>query len=503
MFSFYVPRGIYSIIIMKDRRKTIFKFIKNWLVFVFTISQIMMRHFFKRKSQYLDHYMHDCFCVRWILTPVKHDQVYTFYFWIIFQAVSRNLKPIDSLSVGLALICMVSLEVFIVIVNYSKQSNRPVCIVLFNFHFRSFVIFEFEFNFTRKLDEIIPGDISPFPDLKTPIILSHRGSRFLNPENSRPAFYSALDMGTDVLETDVRLTKDHRLVIFHDRTVERTTNGTGLVHQKTLEEMKLLNLGFRFTPDKGKTFPYRKRHTQVLELNEFFEEFIPLNVNVNIELKDEMIEAADAMWEVLKKQDLNFIQKHVNIISSYWPVIERLRFLSNGTIPTSACEFEGTIFILSSKFYLNLFVNPLDKIKPNLFQIPCIAAGGAINLKTKKTIDDLHAKGKKVHYWVINDKETMKEVLELGADGLITDRTDLAMEVWVELGLKKSKKPTKEFYLPTENFIESYTCTIFLCRLIENFKEIVLSLILLFSIFLAFVYYNCWRCQQNKKTKKE
>ena len=347
------------------------------------------------------------------------------------------------------------------------------------------------------------GHLAPFPDLKSPIILSHRGSRFLNPENSKPAFHSALDMGTDVIETDIRITKDKKLIIFHDKTVERTTNGTGLVSEKTLKEMKNLNIGYQFTPDNGKTFPYRRKNLKVMELNEFFEEFFPLNTYINIEIKDDSIEAAEILWNVLKNHKLEYIQKHLNIISSYYPVISKLRKLSNDTIPTSASELEGTVFIISSKFYLNVFINTLKKMKTNLFQIPCIAAGGSINLKSKKIIEDLHKNGRKVHYWVINDKKTMKEVLLLGADGLITDRTDLAMEVWEELGLKKRKKTTKEFYLPIDNFVEIYTCTTFLCILIENFISFLLISVLIFSSFLAFVYFLCWKCQENQKIKKE
>jgi glycerophosphoryl diester phosphodiesterase len=359
---------------------------------------------------------------------------------------------------------------YIIIKRKFKQIfNRPIM----NFYFLLFVC-------------LVTSSVVPFAELKTPIILAHRGSRFLNPENSRVSFYSALEMGTDVLETDVRLTKDKKLVIFHDKSVERVSNGFGNVKDKTLKEMKSLDIGYHFTHDNGTTFPYRGRNVQVMELSEFYKEFFPLNIYVNIEIKDDSMEAAEVMFKVLSEFEINFIEKHVNIVCSYFPVLERLRNLSNRRVPTSACEYEGTLFAISSKFSLNLFYDPLDYMDVNLFQMPCVAAGGSINLKTSKIIQDLHSKGKSIHYWVINDKETMREVVKLGADGIITDRIDLAIEVWEELGIRKAKKIfTKEFYLPTENFIEIYTCTTYLCQIIENF-EIILVGFVLFCIILFF-----------------
>jgi glycerophosphoryl diester phosphodiesterase len=348
------------------------------------------------------------------------------------------------------------------------------------------------------------SSVVPFAELKTPIILSHRGSRFLNPENSRVSFYSALEMGTDVLETDVRLTKDKKLIIFHDKSVERVSNGMGNVIDKTLDEMKSLDIGFRFTHDNGTTFPYRGRGIQVMELSEFFKEFFPLNIYVNIEIKDDLMEAAEVMFKILSEFDLEFIEKHVNIVCSYFPVLERLRNLSNHRVPTSACEYEGTLFAISSKFHLNLFYDPLVYMKDvNLFQLPCSASGGLINLKTSKIIQDLHSKGKSIHYWVINDKETMREVLKLGADGIITDRIDLAIEVWEELGIRKAKKNfTKEFYLPTESFVEIYTCTTYLCRMIENF-EIFLVGFLLICIVIFFLRKCSIERRQDRIKKKD
>ena len=73
------------------------------------------------------------------------------------------------------------------------------------------------------------------------LVATHRGERFTAPENTITAFQRAIDAGVDMIETDVRMTKDRELVIMHDPTVDRTTDGTGLVHEMTLAQFKVLD----------------------------------------------------------------------------------------------------------------------------------------------------------------------------------------------------------------------------------------------------------------------
>jgi len=95
--------------------------------------------------------------------------------------------------------------------------------------------------------------------LPEPRVLAHRGYSAACPENTMPAFHKAVEFDPDVLETDVRLTRDGRFVVFHDDTLERTTNGAGPVEQRTLDELRRFDAGFRFTRDNGATFPFRGR----------------------------------------------------------------------------------------------------------------------------------------------------------------------------------------------------------------------------------------------------
>jgi drug/metabolite transporter (DMT)-like permease len=161
MFVFYIPRAVYQLIFMKNKIKTIFEFSKNWLIYVFTISQIIVVLFkflstkfttativqlilqltpfvvaifsyfiLKEKITFLTILCIIVSVIGGVLvmvsTPKTHDAVYTLHFTIDFHSFTKNFKLLDVVGVVLALICMVSLSVFIVIVNYSKMSSKPV-----------------------------------------------------------------------------------------------------------------------------------------------------------------------------------------------------------------------------------------------------------------------------------------------------------------------------------------------------------------------------------------
>src|SRR5215212_8356264 len=89
------------------------------------------------------------------------------------------------------------------------------------------------------------------------LVIAHRGGAGLWPENTLYAFERAAAMGVDVIETDVRATKDGELVVIHDDNVNRTTGGAGAVGALTLAELKRLDAAYRFSTDGGRSFPLR------------------------------------------------------------------------------------------------------------------------------------------------------------------------------------------------------------------------------------------------------
>ncbi|MEZ4374468.1 MAG: glycerophosphodiester phosphodiesterase family protein [Polyangiaceae bacterium] len=98
--------------------------------------------------------------------------------------------------------------------------------------------------------------------------IAHRGGRKLAPEHTLVAYQNGLDVGADILELDVHATSDGVLVLMHDDTVDRTTNGTGAIKELTFAELRSLDAAYNFSEDGGQTFPYRGKGIQVPTLEE-------------------------------------------------------------------------------------------------------------------------------------------------------------------------------------------------------------------------------------------
>src|SRR5918998_1323473 len=123
-----------------------------------------------------------------------------------------------------------------------------------------------------------------------PVNLAHRGASALAPENTIEAFRLAVEAGAGGLELDVHVTRDGHIVVIHDATVDRTTNGTGAVSEMTLEELRRLDAGHNFSPDGGPTRPYRGRGVRVPTLREVLREFPGVAVNIDIKAGNPGIE---------------------------------------------------------------------------------------------------------------------------------------------------------------------------------------------------------------------
>lgn len=108
------------------------------------------------------------------------------------------------------------------------------------------------------------------------ILSAHRGDRLKYPENTLPAFSAALDFGVDMIETDIRMTKDNELVIIHDRSALRTTGVDKNIDEMTLDEVKKINAGFSFNPDV---------HAEIPTVKEFLDLIKGSNILVNWEIK--------------------------------------------------------------------------------------------------------------------------------------------------------------------------------------------------------------------------
>src|SRR5215471_9189542 len=115
-------------------------------------------------------------------------------------------------------------------------------------------------------------------------VIAHRGDSAHFPENTIPSFDHAVELGVDAIEFDLRVSRDGEVVIIHDPTVDRTTDGSGPVSSFTLAELKRLDAGAGFTPDGGKTFPFRGRGLTIPTFDEMLARYtsVPLLIEVKI-----------------------------------------------------------------------------------------------------------------------------------------------------------------------------------------------------------------------------
>src|SRR5215210_664900 len=162
-----------------------------------------------------------------------------------------------------------------------------------------------------------------------PVNLAHRGASALAPENTFEAFRLAVEDGAGGLELDVHMTRDGHIVVIHDATVDRTTNGSGAVSEMTLDELRKLDAGHNFSPDGGPIRPYRGRGVRVPRLGEVLEGF-PV-VAVNIEIKTGTPGIEETVLGVLR--EANALGRTL-VVSTPHDIVKRFRKVSGGHVFT-------------------------------------------------------------------------------------------------------------------------------------------------------------------------
>ena len=118
-----------------------------------------------------------------------------------------------------------------------------------------------------------PKKQTAFFDTKLPIVFAHRGASGTMPENTMPAFEEAVRMGATYLETDVHITADGVLVLAHDPHLGRTSGDAREIRELTFKELQKVDAGALFSPDGGKTHPFRGKGFRVPTLEEFLKKY--------------------------------------------------------------------------------------------------------------------------------------------------------------------------------------------------------------------------------------
>jgi glycerophosphoryl diester phosphodiesterase len=253
-----------------------------------------------------------------------------------------------------------------------------------------------------------------------PVNVAHRGASTLAPENTIEAFRLAVEAGAGGLELDVHMTRDGHIVVIHDATVDRTTNGSGAVSEMTLDELRRFDAGHNFSPDGGSTRPYRGRGVWVPTLGEVLEEFPGVAVNIEIKAGTPGIE--ETVLGILR--DANALGRAL-VVSTPHAIVKRFRKISSGHISTGASRWEIGVFYILSRLRLERLVRPAYEA----LQVPLLHRG--ILVVTPRFIRAAQARGVRVDVWTINQAEEMRRLLDLRVDVIMTDRPGTLAEVLI------------------------------------------------------------------------
>jgi glycerophosphoryl diester phosphodiesterase len=242
-----------------------------------------------------------------------------------------------------------------------------------------------------------------------PRLFAHRGASGEAPENTLVSFRRAVEIGVPYAELDVHATCDGQVVVIHDETLERTTNGHGKVRERTLAEIQAFDAGYRFSLDGGQTFPFRDTGVKISPLVEVLCHCPELRFTIEIKQTDPPIEelviaavrACDRAHEVI-------------LASEHDQVLSRVRTLAPD-LATSFAVGEGL------ELMQRITTAQLAHYRPPGQALQAPLAFHGMPLVTPETVLAAHTLGLEVHVWTINEPEEMERLLDLGVDGIMSD----------------------------------------------------------------------------------
>jgi len=262
----------------------------------------------------------------------------------------------------------------------------------------------------------------PYFDVPRPTVLGHRGTAGSAPENTLASFALALEQGADILESDVHVTADGVPVLIHDPSVDRTTDGEGLVAELDFATLSRLDAGWHFGERGG--FRERGRGHGVPSLEQAFEAFP--TARFNLEIKAPGVELAERVLELVGR----FERAELTLLTAGEdPDMASLRtaLAASGRAPAVGASLADILEVVQSALE-----GRAPETDSMAIQIPDAFAGKP--LVTDDLVRHAHAHGIAVHVWTINEPGEMQRLLDLGVDGLVTDHPGRLAEVVRERG---------------------------------------------------------------------
>lgn len=246
------------------------------------------------------------------------------------------------------------------------------------------------------------------------LAIGHRGAAGVAPENTLPALEHAREVGADAVEFDLQVTRDDRLVLLHDPTVDRTTDGSGPVEALSLDEVRELDAGHAFTPDRGLGFPFRDRGVRIPTLEEALEAVEGLPVVAEVK----STAAGRRLGQWLRDRPAAARRMIVGGFdrAAAEPAAREARW-------RGAWQEELTRYVLLAKVGLaGLAVPDADAA-----MVP--ERKGVVRIPTRRFVRRAHRDGIGVHVWTVNRPDRMRRLLDAGVDGILSDFPARALRI--------------------------------------------------------------------------
>lgn len=249
------------------------------------------------------------------------------------------------------------------------------------------------------------------------LVIAHRGGLALSPENTIEAFKNADEMGVDAIELDIHSSKDGEIVIMHDDTIDRTTDGSGDIRDYTLSELKSFDAGYRWTDDGGVSYPFRGKGIQIPTLSEAFSKI--KSANIIVEIKQSEPSIIKPLCDLIRKYGLE--NKVIAASFSSDALLEFRRSFPEAA--TSATKAEAVKFFILNMFHLAGFYKP----PAVALQVPEYHEGRKVI--NKRFVDSARKNNIEVHAWTINELDDMRRMISLGVNAIVTDYPDRLLKL--------------------------------------------------------------------------
>ena len=249
-----------------------------------------------------------------------------------------------------------------------------------------------------------------------PLLIAHRGGSKVAPENTLAAFRQAVEVWeADMLELDVRATSDGEIVVVHDATVDRTTDGTGEVANLTWGALQELDAGYRFAgPDGSES--YRGKGVTIPRFEDLLEELPGVRLNAESKVR----EAAGGLVEIIRRHGA---EDRVLVAAELETARSGVRDYPG---PWGASRRQITRFWALHRLPLSRFYTP----RVDALQVPEEWSG--LRVLTPRFVKEAHARNIPIHVWTVDDPEQMRRTAATGADGIMTNRPGLLKAVLEE-----------------------------------------------------------------------